>query len=137
MHPPVSLQRHARYIGFSLVELLVSITLLAILVGFVMQITDQTSQVWRSSMAKIQSFQEARAGFEAMNRNLSRAALNVYHDYYDSGSPPRRRTPETSSAFAPSFYDRASELHFISGNAQELLKNSPAEIKTRTHAVFF
>lgn len=121
--------------AFSLLELLVSITLLMILIGLVMQISDQTSRVWRSSMAKIQSFQEARAGFEAMTRNLSRAVLNIYYDYYDSSVPPVRRTAQNSATFTPGRYDRASELHFISGQADSLLTGTG--IQTQTHAVFF
>ena len=124
--------------AFTLLELLVSMALLIIIVGMVAQITNQTSKVWQSSAARIQTFQEARAGFESMTRKLSQATLNVYFEYYDASKTPRALTSAANlPAFIPSTYDRYSELHFISGQAATLLANSPTAITTQTQAVFF
>ena len=63
--PPASFvhrQRRPRA-AFTLVELLVSMVLLILIVAIVLQMSDQTTKIWRSSAAKIQAFQEARAGF--------------------------------------------------------------------------
>lgn len=131
-------QRWTRIAAFTLVELLVSVVLLTLIIGVVLQMSDQTSKIWRDSAAKIQAFQEARAGFEAMTRKLSQATLNTYYDYYDSAKQPRTALSGTPLAnFNPATYDRISDLHFISGQAGTLLKKSPQTIATQTHAVFF
>jgi uncharacterized protein (TIGR02599 family) len=118
--------------------MLVACALLIIVVGLVMRLTNQTTLAWRNSTSLIQSFQEARAGFEAMTRNISQATLNTYYDYYDSNHVARSQTPAANlPTFAPISYDRISDLHFISGKATTLLAASPTTITTQTHAVFF
>jgi len=119
--------------------MLVAISVLIIILGIVFELTAQISQVWRSSTSRIQTFQEARAGFEAMTRRLSQANLNTYYDYYATNSSGAYylRTSANASTFVPCTYDRASELHFISGQATNLLTGSPTAISTQTHAVFF
>lgn len=138
--PPASFvhRRRRSRAAFTLVELLVSMVLLILIVAIVLQMSDQTSKIWRSSAAKIQAFQEARAGFEAMTRKLSQATLNTYYDYYDIQNRPRKSlTGSDLINFAPIHYDRISDLHFISGQAQTLLNGSAKSVVTQTHAVFF
>ncbi|HSJ01050.1 MAG: prepilin-type N-terminal cleavage/methylation domain-containing protein [Verrucomicrobium sp.] len=132
----MSSRRHAP--AFTLVELLLAVALLAFIVAVVSQMTQQTSQVWRSSANRIQSFQEARAAFESMTRTLNQATLNTYHEYYDASNRPRAQlTAADRAAFVPATYDRYSDLHFISGQAGTLLAASPKAVQTQTHAVFF
>ncbi len=127
----------SRY-AFTILELLVASVVFIVIVGVVLNFTDQTSKIWRSATAKIQAFQEARAGFDSMTRNLAQAMLNTYYDYYDSANVSRSSL--TSSAalanFVPTTYDRMSDLHFVSGQAATLLASEPA-IKTQTHGIFF
>jgi len=124
--------------GFSLVEMLVACTILVIILAIVFELTSQINQVWRSSTSRIQTFQEARAGFEAMTRRLGQATLNTYYDYYQNASGTYTlRTTANASTFVPSTYDRVSDLHFISGQAGTLLASSPTAITTQTHAIFF
>jgi uncharacterized protein (TIGR02599 family) len=124
--------------AFTLVELLVSMVLLILIVAIVLQMSDQTGKIWRSSAAKIQAFQEARAGFEAMTRKLSQATLNTYYDYYDVKNRARKSlTGSDLINFTPTRYDRTSDLHFISGQAETLLNASAKPVVTQTHAVFF
>lgn len=125
--------------GFTILELLVASVVFIIIVGVVLNFTDQTSKIWRSATAKIQAFQEARAGFDSMTRNLAQAMLNTYYDYYDAGNVSRSSLKTTSALanFVPAKYDRMSDLHFISGQASTLLAASNPAIKTQTHAVFF
>lgn len=108
--------------GFSLLELLVSITILAIIVMALSSILSSSTTAWRRGSSKIQTFQDARAAYEAVTRKLSQATLNVYWDY------------ETDSSGNPVRYRRQSELAFVSGAEAVLL---PAESDPRTHAVFF
>jgi uncharacterized protein (TIGR02599 family) len=129
--------------AFTLVELLVATALLVMVIAIVVQITNQVSRIWRSSASMIQSFQEARAGFEAMSRNVSQATLNTYFDYYNDQNQPRTlmNTAAELAAFTPKIYDRNSDLHFISGQARTILNTAKDgdgnTIATQTHAAFF
>ena len=125
--------------GFTLLELLVASVVFIIIVGVVLNFTDQTSKIWRGATAKIQAFQEARAGYDAMTRNLSQAMLNTYYDYYNAQNVARASLTNTAALanFVPDKYDRMSDLHFVSGQAETLLGASVPPVKTQTHAVFF
>jgi len=101
-------------------------TVVLILMVMLVQITTHTSRIWRSSVTKIQSFQEGRAAFDAMTRKIGQATLNTYWDY----DPPAPAQPLQ--------YIRQSELHFICGDAKTLLTGAnPAVPNVITHAVFF
>ncbi len=109
-------------------DLLVSTVILAIILVVIFSITQQTGRVWKSSQAKIESFQSARAAFESLTRKLSQATLNGYYDYFDANG----RTPKDPSYDGkPARYGRQSDLHFISGPG---LLTHPAQV---SHAVFF
>lgn len=115
---------HGRATGFTLVELLLSTAIIALLMLVLGSITNQTLSVWRYSSGKIEQFQEARAAFDAMTTRLSQATLNTYWDYrYDTRGNPTR-------------YERRSELRFISGQAEDLLGNDTKRTRV-THCVFF
>lgn len=133
-----SLSRN-RLCAFTILELLVASVVFIVIVGVVLNFTDQTSKIWRSATAKIQAFQEARAGFDAMTRNLAQAMLNTYYDYYDSSNVARSSltTQADLAGFVPSQYDRMSDLHFVSGQAATLLAGNSSPISTQTHAAFF
>ena len=59
--------------AFTLVELMVSVTVLSLIMVVLMSMTNQITQTWRSTTGKIEQFQEARDGFESMTRKLSQA----------------------------------------------------------------
>ena len=123
--------------GFSLLELITSISILAIILLVVFNITNETSKTWKRSTAKIEQFQSARRAFESISRNLAQATLNTYWDYMDSSNPPEFRKAGNSANFKPARYARNSELHFITGQADAVLANSGIQTTTPTHAVFF
>ena len=117
----------------TLVEILVSTAILMLLMAIILGVTNQTGRLWRQSSSKIASFQDARAAFEALTRNLSQATLNHYYDYYDDKWD--RRDP-ASTSFVPSNYGRYSDLHFLCGPADTLFDSSTLGTK-QSHAVFF
>jgi len=119
--------------GFSLVEVMVSMVVLVLMMAVIFAITSQTSQLWQGTQSKITSFQDARAAFEALTRNLAQATLKHYYDYYDSGWNPR--TP-SSTNFVPAYYGRYSDLHFVCGPVNTLFSSSLLGTK-QSHAVFF
>lgn len=109
--------------AFTLVELMVSITIVTLLLVLLVSMTNATTRAWSYTSGRIEQFRDAREGFENITRQLSQATLNTYLDYrYDSGSV--------------SSYARQSELRFICGNLNSITgaanySNCP------THAVFF
>ena len=144
-HPtltPLSLHRR----GFTLVELMVSTALIALLMLLLLGTVDQTQNIWKRTTAKVTQFQASRAAFEAMNRRLSQATLNTYYRPVDTTS---------GNSKAEYLFRRQSELHFISGHLADATTSSgripgiftanpsiagltrPTERAYPTHGVFF
>jgi len=103
--------------GFTLVELLVSMTIFVVLMGLLFSVFDKGQKIWLSSRGQIGAFREARIAFESLTSTLSQASLNPYWDYDNPDNPK--------------FYVRKSELRFTSGPG--LLSGE----KATTHSVFF
>lgn len=123
--------------GFTLVELLVSTTLIAAIMFLLLSIVDSTQRVWQRTTAKAGQFQAARSAFEAMTRQLSQATLNTYYRTYDNDTT----NLNTQAAFQ---FRRHAELQFLSGPAARIFTSptignlSPKpELSYPTHAVFF
>ena len=124
MNPALTRPRQAT--GFTLVELMLSTAIIALLMLILVSITGQTSATWRYTRAKVEQFRESRAAFETITSKISQATLNTYWDYgYDSSNPP-----------LPTRYERRSELRFISGQANDLLGVGASGARV-SHAVFF
>ena len=102
MQKPFRIRERA---GFTLVEVLVSIAILAIIMVVMSQTTNALRQTIGQATAEISEFQQAQTAFETMTRRISQATLNTYNDV----------DPITSASIPG--YTRASELRFISGPA--------------------
>jgi uncharacterized protein (TIGR02599 family) len=109
--------------GFTLVELLVAMFVLALLSVGLASLTQMIARTWSSSVTRIEQFREAREGFETITRRLAPATLNTYWDY------------QRNAAGDPEKYIRQSELRFISGPA--LAGNAGASPPRPGHAIFF
>lgn len=109
--------------GFTLVELLVGMTVLAVLMASLAEILGSTQRIWVQTKARTEQYRGARLALETMARRISQATLNSYWDY--------RMDPVTHT---PTYYERNSELHFVSGPASKLVAASE---KACGHAVFF
>ena len=107
--------------GFSILEMLVSTAILAVLMGLLFTVLNSGTKLWTTGTSKIQAFQEARAAYEVITRKIGQATLNVYWDY-------------DTNASGELGYKRQSELQFLSGPTSDLLKSS---VTNQTHAVFF
>ena len=104
--------------AFTLVELLVSMTIVLLLLVVLVGMVNLTSSLWRGTNGHIEQFRQARAGFDSLTRRLSQSTLNTYLDYVDANGRPRTSvasTADTVAAFVPDHYARQSELRFISG----------------------
>jgi uncharacterized protein (TIGR02599 family) len=119
-----SMKCFRRRAGFTLVELLVSTAIIALIMMVLVGITNQTAATWRYTTEKIEKFQSARDGFESMTRRLSQATLNTYWDYLGFIPPalptsalvPRSKDISSNDYknFIPLSYGRMSELRFVS-----------------------
>lgn len=90
--------------AFTLVEVLVATGILAIILLVILGIINATGKAWNGAVARSESFQEARAAFEALTRALGGATLNTYYKVSYNGA-------------SPTSYERASDLQFVSGSA--------------------
>lgn len=115
--------RSCRRDAFTLVELLVSVAVIAVLMLVLTQVLSGTQKAWGHAKARTEEFREARAVFEAIAARLSQATLNSYLGY---------KMDATSGQ--PLLYQRQSELHFVCGPSATLLG---AQQPCSGHAVFF
>jgi len=104
----------ARPGGFTIVELLVAMTITIIMVALMLVIVQSAATTWRRNAERSKSFASSRAAFESMTRTISQATLNTYQDYFDANNPRSNRA-SGSLTFVPAAYGRRSELHFITG----------------------
>ncbi|MDZ4287559.1 MAG: Verru_Chthon cassette protein C, partial [Prosthecobacter sp.] len=107
--------------AFTLVEILVSLTVLSILLLISAQVIGQVQTTWSASNARISQFREARTAFDILTRNLSQATLNTYIDY-DTNYLSNVATAATAAA--PNKYLRKSDLQFRCGPAEDLVKGA-------------
>ncbi len=92
---------------------------LSLFVLLLSTVTDSSFKLWRSTQSSITMFDSARTAYDFMTRRLSQATLNPYLDYYNSQW--LRRDSSNSASFVPAKYGRASDLHFLSGDAAATL----------------
>ncbi len=111
--------------GFSLVELLVSMGIFALVVVMIAGMAARTQDVTSRVTGQVYQFKEARSAFEAITQKLSQATLQTYWDYEYATSGGRQ---------IPLRYVPQSELRFVTGQAPELLSEATAP---PSHAVFF
>ena len=64
---------YRRSAAFTLVEVLVAASIIVVLMGIMLGMTDQTQRLIRSTSSKVEAFQESRAAFESVTRHLSQA----------------------------------------------------------------
>ena len=118
--------------GFTLVELLVSTSLIALIALLLVTMTNSTASTWRYTTGRIEQFRGADAAFESITRRLSQATLNTYWDYFDSNG--NVKTTANSPTFKPDHYGRQSDLRFITGRMETLAGTT---IRRPTQGVFF
>ncbi len=124
--------------AFSLVELLLSMTILTAILLMFVGLLDQTQKVWEFSRTQVSQFREARVAFDVITKNLSQAILNAYFEQVDKdgkrASDPEFRNDPTR--FIPAEYRIQSELHFKVMEARNL-QVSGVPVVGPGHALFF
>lgn len=114
--PDVRLRRA----GFTLLEMIVAMAVVAAAMVVVVQAMGRVQSTWSETSAKVREAMDARAGMETLTRTLPRAVLDP-------------RWAMDQDGYSPSL-QRDSDLHFVSGPAATLL-SSP--VNMTGHAVFF
>ncbi len=131
-------ERHPN--AFTLVELMVAITITVIILGLLLQVLGFASSSWQKVNDNTKAFEGARAAFDSITRQLSQSTLGTYYEYYDSNRVPYPLASNAdvqaanvgvnaAAGFRPSSYGRFAYLHFITGN--NLVPDQ------KTHAIFF
>lgn len=108
--------------AFTLIEILVSVTIIAAIAVILLSVINQTGAIWRWTTSRTEQFRESRDAFESMAMRISQATLNTYWDY--------------NSTTLPTSYERRSELRFVSGPASLYLGNGTSGSRV-THCIFF
>jgi len=112
--------------GFSLLEMLVSVSILSIIFVILLAALFSMTSSWQRSTSLKAQFDASRSAFDAINTRLSEAELSPYWDY---------EYADADRTKSPSGYVRTSDLHFVSGSAETL---APSGIGSRpTHSIFF
>lgn len=108
--------------GFSLLEVLVSTAVLAIILVVVLQVIGGTGSIWKGTTGRAEQFREGRSAVDALTRAIGQATLNPAWDY-----------ERVSLTAPPTGYLRQSDLRFISGPSS-LLGLGAARF---SHGLFF
>lgn len=121
--------------AFTLVELMASMAVLAMLMLACTGAISTVQRTFTQARSKAQQFSEARLAFETITRNLSQATLNTYWDYYYQATGSNE--PPANSTAPPNAYVRQSELQFKIGPASDLVGSQASAATHPGHAVFF
>lgn len=120
--------------------------ILGILMTLIIQVIGGVSSAWKTNSGRTAAFTNARAGVDALSRNLSQATLNTYLAYADAqGNPVPLVNPSFKHASAttarqrtPTQYLRMSELHFITGETASIFQTGGISgPRTIGQSVFF
>lgn len=110
-HPHQRLNGRHCDAGFSMIEILVATTVLALLLVVLLSVTNQTTSTVKKASFKIEAFASARAAQDLVTQHLSQATLNTYWDYYNAQGATR--TVANTASFIPKKFGRASDLQFV------------------------
>jgi len=102
--------------AFTIIEVLVSSTLIVVIMGMLFSVVDNTQKLWQKTTSSINQFQSARTGFEGMTRRLSQATLNTYWRALEN--------PQTSGVSNFNLV-RQAELQFLSGSTSQIFTSAP------------
>jgi uncharacterized protein (TIGR02599 family) len=117
--------------AFTIVELLVAVTILLLILVTVVQFSGAIDHAWKSNATD--PFAEAQDAFDIVARNLANATLEPYSDYADTTGAFR-----TSASFVPDHLARRSDLAFVCGPASGTSGLLASTQRTTTgSAIFF
>lgn len=107
--PPQSKPPSPKAAAFTLVEMLISISILTVMLLVITGMLDTTLRQWRLADSRFSQFIEAQSAFESMTRRLSTCEMDPIYDY---------EYPNGQANATPLRYVRHSNLHFVCGPAR-------------------
>jgi uncharacterized protein (TIGR02599 family) len=116
-------------LGFTLVEVMVSMSLLLVMMLVITEVISQAQKSWKSAASRVSQFRQARQAFDIITHGLRQAKINPILDYYYEigGRVPRRKLVLNTDAIHYEDIDgppiRFADLEFISGNAANLFSS--------------
>jgi uncharacterized protein (TIGR02599 family) len=113
--------------GFSLIELLVSVSVLSLIMVLVFQMLERTQATFKKARDSVAEFKDARNGFDTITRRLSQATLNTFWQVSNNESNVATK------------FDRESDLHFVCGPSAAVMGDTPPANggQRTTHSLFF
>ena len=105
--------RASPFHGFTLVEMLVALSICSIILVVLAIVTSETQRIWLNTLTRVEQFRSAETAFATMTQRLSQATLNTYTGYSDGTAG---HTFYNDATFAPVSFVRQSELRFLSGS---------------------
>ncbi|MFM2167335.1 MAG: Verru Chthon cassette protein [Verrucomicrobiota bacterium] len=131
-----AMKRRLMSSAFTLVELMVSVSILVILMLVVANFVNLVQRTWVRTNSNVSQFREARLAFDAMTRNISQATLNTY---WQAGTVVLNQN-NLGTLFQGTSYRRQSELQFCCGptvGGNTALFSTGAAANFPGHGVFF
>lgn len=126
--------------AFTLIELLLSITILSVLMLIVTNVISVVQKTWVHANARVSEFREARGAFDTVARNLSQATLNAYWQSVDplgNATKTFQKVGSSPNSVLANAYVRQSELQFVCGSCANVLGAFATGSDFPGHAVFF
>lgn len=74
--------RRNRPTGFTLIEVMTSMAILLIMLGFLFSAFNQTTKAWLQGENRVETFQQARAALDMLGRELAQAMANTNMPFY-------------------------------------------------------
>lgn len=109
-----SVKSSAQPSAFTLLEVLVSVSVLALMMTIIAQMIVGTQNTVSKANSHIHEHQEARRALGVISASLSQAAMDAVWDYRRDSTDPTSITG----------YERSSSHHFILGPASDLIKQN-------------
>lgn len=119
--------------AFTLVEVLVSMVILAMIMLIITQVIGQAQRSWQSASSRVTQFREARIAFDTITRNLRQATINSYRNFVYANNT---QVPNDIKE-APVGYKRYAELGFRTDNAAVLVSGGGSSASLPGHGVVF
>lgn len=104
-------KQHVSPQAFTLVELLLSISILSVVLLVTTSMLSTSMNQLRLAESRFGQFQEAQAAFESITKRLTSCEINPYYDY----RYPTKGNGVSDTDAVPVGYDLESDLHFVSG----------------------
>lgn len=121
-----------RTLAFTLIEVLLSMVILAMIMLIVTQVIGQAQKSWKAASSRVTQFREARAAFDTLTRNLRQATLPTYNDWLYGTS----RTP-TKPTDVPTGIQKSGDLGFVADRSTTLVVGGGSGDILPGHAVIF